>query len=144
MDIVIRSLETVAEYHACESLQHQVWAMPDDLEVVPLHILMPVQSHGGLLLGAFDGDALVGFVFGYLGMTQEGALKHCSHMMGVAPVYQSAGIGYQLKRAQREHALAQGHDLVTWTYDPLQSRNAYLNIRKLGAVCRTSPTTMGP
>lgn len=137
MEILIRPLKTITEYHACETLQRQVWAMPDDLEVVPLHLLVTVQRNGGLLLGAFDGSALAGFVFGFAGLTQEGKVKHCSHMMGVAPAHQSAGIGYRLKLAQREFALAQGVDLVTWTYDPLESRNAYLNIHKLGAVCRT-------
>lgn len=127
----------MAEFHACEALQRRVWAMPDDLEVVPLHLLVTVQRNGGLLLGAFDGKELVGFVFGFPAYGRVGKPKHCSHMMGVAPEYQGAGIGYQLKLAQREFALAQGLDLVTWTYDPLESRNAQLNMLKLGAVCRT-------
>lgn len=137
MGISIRSLRSLDEYTACEELQRQVWAMPDDLEVVPLHLLVTVQRNGGLLLGAFDGGELIAFVFGFPGFTEEGRAKHCSHMMGVAPGYQSAGIGYRLKLAQRDFALAQGVDLVTWTYDPLESRNAYLNIHKLGAVSRT-------
>ncbi len=136
MNISIRPLVTIAEYHACEALQRRVWAMPDDLEVVPLHLLITAQRNGGLLLGAFDGDDLVGFLFGFPGFSEEGKRKHCSHMMGVVPGYRNAGIGYRLKLAQREFALAQGLDLVTWTYDPLESRNAYLNIHKLGAVCR--------
>jgi predicted GNAT superfamily acetyltransferase len=134
--ISIRPLR-FSEYHACEVLQRQVWAMPDDLDVVPLHLLMSVQKQGGLLLGAFDGDNLVGFVFGFPGFQEDGHVKHCSHMMGVASAYRSQGIGYRLKLAQRESILSQGLDLVTWTYDPLESRNAHLNIRKLGAVCRT-------
>ena len=137
MDVTIRSLETLAEVRAVEVLQRQAWAMPDDLEVVPLHLLVTAQRNGGLLLGAFDGESLVGFVFGFPGLTVEGRAKHCSHMMGVAPAYQSLGVGYQLKLAQRAHALEQGFDLVTWTYDPLESRNAYLNLHKLGGVCRT-------
>jgi chorismate synthase len=137
MMISIRPIQTIAEYHACEALQRRVWAMPDDLEVVPLHLLVTVHRGGGLLLGAFDGEELVGFVFGFPARGQDGKLKHGSHMLGVAPEYQSAGIGYQLKLAQREAVLGQGLELVTWTYDPLQSRNAYLNIHKLGAVCRT-------
>ena len=74
MVISIRPLETFAEYHACEALQRRVWVMSDDLEIVPLHILMPVQRHGGLLLGAFDGDELVGFVFGYLPVQRSATL----------------------------------------------------------------------
>jgi predicted GNAT superfamily acetyltransferase len=110
--------------------------MPDDLDVVPLHLLKPLHGQGGIALGAFDGERMVGFVFGYLGRTATGQLVHCSHQMGVDPEYQSAGVGHRLKAAQREVALSQGLALMTWTYDPLQSRNAYLNIHKLGAVCR--------
>jgi len=108
--------------------------MQDDLEVVPLHLMMAVQENGGLLLGAFSESTLVGCVLGFPGFTADGKPKHCSHLMAIAPAHQSSGIGYQLKLAQREVALARGFDLVTWTYDPLQSRNAYLNIHKLGGV----------
>lgn len=111
--------------------------MPDDLEVVPVHLLVAVQRNGGLLLGAFDADRFVGFVFGFPAVTTDGKLKHCSHMTAVTPSYQSKGIGLQLKLAQRRWVLGQGIDLITWTYDPLESRNAHLNVRKLGAVCRT-------
>jgi predicted GNAT superfamily acetyltransferase len=111
--------------------------MPDGLEVLPVHIMVAVPKNGGLLLGAFDGDDLIGYVFGFAGLTAQGRLKHCSHMMGVVPKYQARGVGYQLKLAQRDHLLARGLDLVTWTYDPLASRNAYLNLGKLGAVCCT-------
>jgi predicted GNAT superfamily acetyltransferase len=137
MTISIRPIQTIAEYRACEALQRRVWSMPDDLEVVPLHLLLTVHKGGGLLLGAFDGEELVGFVFGFPGRGQDGRFKHSSHMLGVAPEFRSAGIGYQLKLAQRESALDQGFDVVSWTYDPLQSRNAYLNFHKLGTVCQT-------
>lgn len=135
--LVIRRLETMDEYHACERLQYSVWAMSDDLEIVPLHLLVTAQKNGGLVLGAFDGDRLAAFVFGFPGLDRDGRLKHCSHMMGVAPEDQSSGIGYRLKLAQREYVLAQGLDLVAWTYDPLESRNAFLNLHKLGTICRT-------
>lgn len=135
--VEIRAVREIEEYHACEVLQRRAWLMSDDLEVVPMHLLVGVHKGGGLLLGAYDGDDLAGFVFGFPGLTREGKLKHCSHMMGVLPERQGAGIGWQLKLAQREAVLAQGLDLITWTYDPLESRNAYLNISKLGAVCNT-------
>lgn len=137
MTFTIRPLETVAEFQACETLQRCVWAMPDNLEVVPMHLLLSVQRNGGLMLGAFDDRELVGLLFGLPALTPDGKLKHYSHLMGIAPGYQGAGIGYRLKLAQREFALAQGIDLVTWTYDPLESRNAHLNIHKLGEVCQT-------
>jgi predicted GNAT superfamily acetyltransferase len=134
-DISIRPLECLADYHACEALQRRIWDMPDDLEVVPLHLLLTAHRNGGLLVGAFAGGELVGFVFGFPGIDAGGRPKHCSHMMGVLPERQSSGIGLRLKRAQRDAVLAQGLDLVTWTYDPLESRNAHLNICRLGAVC---------
>ena len=137
MTFTIRPVETIAEYRACEEIQRRAWQMPDDLEVVPTHHLIAVAKTGGLLLGAFDGERLVGFVYGFPGLTGQGKLKHYSHMMGVLPQYRRRGIGQQLKAAQRQAVLAQGIDLVTWTYDPLQSRNAHLNVARLGAVCRT-------
>ncbi|MFN2182504.1 MAG: hypothetical protein ACK2UU_00875 [Anaerolineae bacterium] len=137
MKLSIRPLSTAAEFRACETMQRQVWAMPDDLEVVPAHLLVAVQRNGGVLLGAFDAGDLVGFVFGFPALAAGGGLKHCSHLMAVAPSHQSKGVGYQLKLAQRQQVLQQGIDLITWTYDPLESRNAYLNIRKLGGVCRS-------
>ena len=142
-NIDIRSIETIADCHAVEELQRRVWP-GSDLEVVPLHVLITIAHNGGVLLGAWDDETLVGFVFGFLG-TDEGEahrpaltrLKHCSHMLGVLPEYRDQGLGYKLKLAQREEVLKQGIRLITWTYDPLESRNANLNIARLGAVCKT-------
>lgn len=129
--------------HAAVELQRQVWGN-NELDMVPLHLLMTVAHNGGVLLGAWEGRELVGFVFGFLGTDQENPrrtaaanLKHCSHMLGVIPEYRDRGIGYQLKVAQREHVMQQGVRLITWTYDPLESRNAHLNIARLGGICRT-------
>ena len=124
-------------------MQRQVWP-GTDLDVVPLHLLTTVAHNGGLVLGAFHGDRMVGFLLGFLG-TDEGQpnrpalarLKHCSHMLGVLPEYRGQHIGYQLKLAQRDYVSVQGVRLITWTYDPLESRNARLNIARLGAVCNT-------
>lgn len=138
MDIRIRPVETYAEYLACEGLQRAVWG---EFGVVPHHLLLTAQRSGGLVLGAFDqaapGAPLVGFVFGFLGRTPAGYLKHASHMAAVLPAYRDAGIGERLKWAQREYVLAQGIALITWTFDPLISRNARLNLHKLGATCCT-------
>lgn len=145
MNIVIRPLASTSDMQACEELQVRVWALPDGFEVVPSHVLMAVPRNGGLVLGAFDGEELVGFLFGYPGFNPKDKLKHCSHMMGVVPEYQGRGVGYQLKLAQREFVLSQGLDLVTWTFDPLESRNARLNLHKLGTVSRTYlPDYYGP
>ena len=134
--IVIRPLTTHAEIFAVEQLQRDAWGVPE-VDVVPLHMLITPPRHGGLLLGAFDGDRLAGFVFGFLGLTADGRLKHCSHMAGVHPDYRDHGVGYHLKLAQRDHVLAQGLDLITWTFDPLETRNAWLNFHKLGVICHT-------
>jgi predicted GNAT superfamily acetyltransferase len=142
MAIEIRPIRTKDEYRAVEQLQRQVWGL-EDAEIVPDHLLLTAQKNGGLVLGAFDislrgeSEQLVGFVFGFAGLSPDGRLKHCSHMTGVAPTYQNQSLGYRLKLAQREHVLAQGIDLITWTFDPLESRNASLNFHKLGATCRT-------
>ena len=132
----IRPVVDHAEYHAVERLQAEVWNLPD-VEIVPLHVLVTAAKNGGLLLGAFDGARLAGFVFGFPGLTPAGRLKHCSHMAGVHPDYRDQNLGYQLKLAQRAAVLAHGIDLITWTFDPLEARNAWLNFRKLGAVCNT-------
>jgi len=143
MPITIRPLETIDDLHAIKEVEKAVWAI-DDADTVPLHVLTTVAHNGGCVLGAFEGDRLVGFVFGFIGADESAPdrpalarLKHCSHILGVLPEYQGAGLGYQLKLAQRDFVLKQGIRLVTWTYDPLESRNARLNIAKLGAVCRT-------
>jgi len=138
MPIEIRPLRSYSEYLACEELQREVWGA---FGAAPYHVLLTVQRNGGLVLGAFDHDApgapLVGFVFGFLGRDAAGRLKHASHMAAVRSAYRDAGIGERLKWAQRERVLAQGLDLITWTFDPLIARNARLNLRKLGGVCRT-------
>lgn len=135
----IHVLETPEEMTAVETLQRQVWP-GSETDVVPAHLLVTVVHNGGLVLGAFDEDKLVGFVFGFPGLefTADGPRpKHCSHMAGVHPDYRDSGIGFALKRAQWQMVRHQDLDHITWTYDPLWSRNAHLNIARLGAVCST-------
>ncbi len=132
-------LETPHEIAAVEELQGLVWP-GSEIEVVPAHILLSVARNGGLIIGAFDGEQLVGFVFGFPGWhaAKDGLHpKHCSHIAGVHPDFRDAGLGFALKRAQWQMVRRQGLDHITWTYDPLLSRNANLNITKLGAVCST-------
>ena len=142
MAIEIRPIQTHDEYRAVEQIQRQAWGL-DDVDVVPDHLLLTAHKNGGLVLGAFEPlpekgkERLAGFVFGFVGLTSDGKIKHCSHMAGVAPAYQNRNVGYRLKLAQRERVLARGMDLITWTFDPLESRNSYLNFHKLGATCRT-------
>src|SRR5512143_2235905 len=139
MPATIRLLEAAEDMTAVEALQRDVWP-GSETDVVPAHLLTTAVHNGGLVLGAYDGDRLAGFVFGFPGLesTPDGPRpKHCSHMAGVHPDYRGRGLGFALKRAQWQMVRHQGLDHVTWTYDLLLSRNAYLNIARLGAVCST-------
>ncbi len=135
----IRLLETAEEMTAVEDLQRIVWP-GSETDITPAHLLVTVAHNGGVVLGAFVEDELVGFVFGFPGleMLPDGPQpKHCSHQLGVHPEWRNSGLGFALKRAQWQMVRKQGLTHITWTYDPLLSRNAYLNIAKLGAVCNT-------
>jgi predicted GNAT superfamily acetyltransferase len=135
----IRILETPAEMAQAEDLQRLVWP-GSDAEILPVHILLTFVQNGGLVLGAYEDENLIGLLVGFPGLytLPDGPQpKHCSHLLGVHPDCQSTGIGFALKRAQWQMLRQQGLSLATWTYDPLLSRNAYLNIARLGAVCNT-------
>ncbi|HJW90266.1 MAG TPA: GNAT family N-acetyltransferase [Anaerolineales bacterium] len=142
----LKILDNPNELQAVEALQRQVWP-GNETEVVPVHMLVAVVHNGGLLVGAYrsadageDQEELIGFVFGFPGFynTPDGPrLKHCSHMLAVHPDHRDHGLGFALKRAQWQMVRHQGLDRIIWTYDPLLSRNAHLNIAKLGAVCST-------
>lgn len=135
----LRILDHPAELRQVEELQRLVWP-DDDTEVIPIHLLQAAVDHGGVLIGAFDADALVGFVFGFPGLDAQAAPPqpiHVSHMAGIHPAYRDRGLGFALKRAQWQFVRQQGLAHICWTYDPLYSRNARLNIAKLGAVCNT-------
>ncbi len=123
--------------HQVEELQRLVWR-ESETDIVPAHLMNSAVHNGGLLLGAFEEKELVGFVFGFLGFysTPDGPrLKHYSSMLGVRSEWRDQGIGFALKRAQWQMVRHQGIDRITWTFDPLLSRNAWLNITRLGAVC---------
>lgn len=143
-EVIIRSLETMEEVVAAEEVQRATWNMAD-LEIIPAHAMHAMQHSGAALLGAFDGNRLVAFTFAILGTEENpdrldqvaaARLKMYSVIAGVLPEYQHQDVGYRLKMAQRDFALRIGIRLITWTYDPLESRNGRFNIGKLGAVCR--------
>jgi predicted GNAT superfamily acetyltransferase len=138
----IRKLATEEEYRAAEWLQATVWHFPDR-ELIPLNELVILQKHGGQVLGAFDGNKLVGFCFGNPGY-RDGKVYHYSRMLGVLPELQDKGLGNRLKLEQRKAVLAQGLDRICWSFDPLQSRNAYFNIEKLGCVIREYNVNLYP
>ncbi len=146
-DWTLRILETPQEMQTVEQLQRLVWP-GSETDIVPAHLLLAAAHNGGLVIGAYDGSfqgdpgekQLAGFVFGFPGLydTPDGPrLKHCSHMLGVHPEQRGRGLGFALKRAQWQMVRYQGVDRITWTYDPLLSQNAYLNVARLGAVCNT-------
>lgn len=132
--IVIRKCEGLAELRACVALQKEVWNFTD-IELVPLRIFVVAEKIGGQVMGAFEGKDLIGFAFALPG-ARDGRSFLYSHMLAVRKQYRNAGLGRRLKLRQREDALARNFDLMEWTFDPLEIKNAYLNIEKLGAISR--------
>jgi chorismate synthase len=132
MEITIQDVDDVPGMRVIEDLQREIWGV-DDLDIVPHTQMAAALEVGGCLIGAFDGPEMIGFVYGFLGLEHERLVMH-SHMAAVKLAYRSYGVGYQLKLAQRERALAKGITRITWTYDPLQALNAHFNFNKLGVV----------
>ena len=128
----IRKIETLAEMREVERLQREIWGV-EDLEVYPALALKPQTEVGGILIGAFAEGRLVGFVFGFPGILDGETIIH-SDMLGISEGYRSHNLGYLLKLAQREAAIERGVKRITWTFDPLQSRNAHFNFSKLGVI----------
>ena len=144
--IEIRQLHTLDEFADVLRLQQVIWGFAD-AELLPLRFLVVVSKVGGHVFGAYDGPEMAGFCFAIPGVkpgakpgdqtagSRQMPYLH-SHMLGVLPAYHNAGIGRRLKLEQREEALARGIQLIEWTFDPLELKNAYLNIEKLGAIVR--------
>jgi predicted GNAT superfamily acetyltransferase len=130
-NIVIRECRTVEELSECVSLQREVFALPE-IELSPVRHFIVTKNAGGWALGAYDGERLVGFVLSVPAFLW-GWPAFYSHMTGVRPQYQSYGIGARLKWAQRERALGEGVRYIKWTFQPVQARNAFFNLEKLGA-----------
>jgi len=134
--IVFRDLEAIDEIKALEDLQIEAWG-DDERDIVPLNQFVAARYVGGSLIGAFDGERLVGFVYGFYGHLR-GRIVHHSHMLAVRPGYRDHNLGFRLKAKQRERVLADRlTDRMTWTFDPLQSLNAHFNFAKLGVVSDT-------
>jgi predicted GNAT superfamily acetyltransferase len=132
--IVIRHCRGIEELRACVALQKEVWNF-SDAELVPLRMFVVAEKVGGQVMGAFEGDRMVGFALSIPGM-RSGHLYLHSHMLAVRREYRNHGLGRRLKLFQREDALAHGIELIEWTFDPLEIKNSYLNIEKLGAIAR--------
>ncbi len=128
----IREIRGRAELPAVEELQREVWGCADR-EVVPAVHMIAAREVGAILVGAFDGEDLIGFAYGFPGFEGAHRIIH-SDMLAVRESWRDRGVGRALKSAQRDVALTRGVDRITWTFDPVQTRNAFLNFEKLGAV----------
>ena len=135
-ETTIRECTTIEEYDGCIQLQREAFGLPD-LELSPRRHLIVSHQAGGWTLGAFAGERMVGFVHYLAGVRANDEIFGYSHIMAVAKDYQNKGVGARLKWAQRERALAEGRQLIKWTWDPMLARNAHFNLNRLGATVDT-------
>ena len=131
-DIEIRDLTTIDEFRQVVGLEKAIWGYTDEGDLVTVPVFIFTVHRGATLIGAFAGDRMIGFAYAVVGMKQRKPMMW-SHMAGVLPEFRG-GLGFRLKLAQRERALAQGYDLIEWTFDPLQAMNAHFNFAKLGGI----------
>jgi len=129
----LRTLTTIDDFKAVVELERAIWGYTDNADLVTVPVFIFTVHRGASLIGAFDqAGRMVGFAYAVVGM-KDGRAMLWSHMTGVLPEHRG-GLGYRLKLAQRERALAQGYELIEWTFDPLQAMNAHFNFAKLGGV----------
>ena len=131
----IRALTAHDEFREAVRLQRAIWGF-EDVDVAPARLFVVATRIGGQAIGAFDGGRMAGFLIAIPGIGPSGAAYLHSHMLGVLPEYRNQGIGRALKLAQRDDAVARGIGLIEWTFDPLQLKNAFFNIERLGAIVR--------
>jgi predicted GNAT superfamily acetyltransferase len=131
---IIRACKDIRELEACVALQKEVWNF-DDVDLIPLRLFVVATKIGGQVIGAFEGDDLIGFAMSIPGTRNGNPYLH-SHMLAVGESFRNTGLGRKLKLAQRDDALARGILLIEWTFDPLEIKNAWLNIERLGAIAR--------
>jgi predicted GNAT superfamily acetyltransferase len=133
--IEIRQLDQLEEFAAVVRLQREIWGY-DDVELLPQRLFVVADKIGGQVLGAFDGVKMVAFCLGIPGLKAGGKHYIHSHMLGVLPDYRNTGVGRRLKLEQRLWALNRDIELIEWTFDPLQIKNAFFNIERLGVIVR--------
>ncbi len=134
-ELRFRDLHTADEFRQVMALEAEVWGFTDLNDMVTVPVFTITVKRGAILIGAYDETGrMVGFVYSIVGMKPGQQVLQWSHMLGVLPEYRNSGLGRALKLAQRDRAMAQGYDLIEWTYDPLQAMNAHLNFTKLGVV----------
>ncbi len=132
-ELEYRTMTTAPQMVEMEDLQRRIWGASS---ISPVPQLMAAIHNGGVVIAAYHEEKPVGFCYGFAGF-KDGKAHLCSHMLGILPEYRDWGIGKQLKLCQREWAMENGYEKMTWTYDPLEARNAYLNLCKLGGTVRT-------
>jgi len=132
--LVLRNCTTLEEFGECVALQREVWGF-SDAELVPLRIFSLAPKIGGQLVGAWDGEMLVGYAMAIPGNRCGHPYLH-SHMVAVKEGYRNTGLGRRIKLFQREDAIAHGYELMEWTFDPLEIKNSYFNLERLGAIAR--------
>lgn len=132
--IEIQRLTTPDQFRSAVELQKAIWGF-DDVDLLPVRFFIVVTKIGGQAFGAYDADRMVAFCIAIPGLKRNQTYLH-SHMLGVLPDYRDFGVGRMLKLRQREDALAQGVELIEWTFDPLELKNAYFNIERLGCIVR--------
>jgi predicted GNAT superfamily acetyltransferase len=133
-DLIVRRCRDADELQAAFAMQKEIWGF-SDADMIPLRLFVVAQKIGGQVLGAFEGEHLIGFALGIPGMRNGHSYMH-SHMLAVKDAYRNSGVGRRLKLFQREDALSLGVELIEWTFDPLEIKNAFLNLEKLGAIAR--------
>ncbi|HBY61386.1 MAG TPA: acetyltransferase [Solibacterales bacterium] len=131
----VRALTTHAEFGEAVRLQKTIWGF-EEIELLPVRLFVVATKVGGQAFGAFDKGRMVAFCLAIPGLKAGGKTYLHSHMLGVLAEYRNSGVGRSLKLAQREEALARGIELIEWTFDPLEIKNAYFNMERLGAVVR--------
>jgi predicted GNAT superfamily acetyltransferase len=134
-EIRIEPLTTDRQFTEAVALQKTIWGF-DDIDLLPVRLFIVATKVGGQAFGAYAGRRMVGFCLAIPGLKPGGRAYLHSHMAGVLPEYQNAGIGRRLKLRQRDDAIARGIDLLEWTFDPLELRNAHFNLERLGAIVR--------
>jgi len=135
-DIEIRQILDASEMAAATELEKVVWRCTDYKDVIPVHLFKSCSEAGGLMLGAYHGSEMTGFLLAFPPSLTDGIICQHSHIVGVHPDWMHKNIGYRLKLAHREEALKQQIKVITWTYDPVQGPNASVNIAKLGGISR--------
>ncbi len=133
--IELENLKTEQQFRDVVALQKTIWGF-DDIELLPVRFFVVATKVGGQAFGAYEAGRLIAFCMSIPGLKPGGKTYLHSHMLGVLPEYRDFGIGRRLKLRQREDAMARGIELIEWTFDPLEIKNAYFNIERLGAVVR--------